>query len=808
MTDEHAPLDRRRCWRSPAERVGAGLLPHSVAAAATGPSAALRPVSMAMHIHGSFSEGTASMHAHLQQARRLGVDVIWWTDHDFRQYALGYRQAVRFDARTERENGHPLSWEQLPATGGMTGAHAVRRRRAQPGRARRFAAPAGGRRGRRRLGHVPAGGERLELHLQHQLRRHRAHPRRASGPVRAGRRRSSSRSARATARRPRADRRVSTGSSTAWAASRAAGPRRTACSAWSASPVEQPGTWQRLRMDLQADHDALWPDTVRGDASLKRLRVGVRGRQGAGPPVTSTGCASCAAAARRPTVTRLLTAVAREYRGRYSDVTTYPSAEISLVNHLNAFGGDGTLPTYPDDSLVKDGSDASQRAMVQFLHRHGAVVALNHPATGPPGSDKLARKLVTTRGNGCDLVEVGRDNIEERPAGLRRDRSQRDLPHRDRRDRRPRRSRLAGRPSSPAGSRRSGRHRSPESDLCAALVAGRAWFFDPLYWRGRLDLTLAGQAPMGGVIFTGKDRPALTVRVTGAADGQPARGRHRPVRPSGPQRPDAGHANGRGPGEAGAAADSGPRRCPAPTGVYARVVVRLGDGTIVGCVQPGVGVPAAAARHDRRPPPASGRLSRTSGRAHASQRKNRPAMRVTTAANPSSTAIGASTADGPSPRTITSSIPSFRYVSGSTLETVRSHSGRLVQREERPGQERHRQHHDVGDRHGCLDRARHRAGEQAQRQEGQRAGREQRDRHPPVAGQLQPEQRHPHCRRRSPPGRGRPRGRRRSARSPPASSTPAPAAAGAADRWCATAPARSRRRRWRRWRWPIRAGRG
>ena len=84
------------------------------------------------------------------------------------------------------------------------------------------------------------------------------------------------------------------------------------------------------------------------------------------------------------------------------------------MNHLNAFGGDGTLPTYPDDSLVKDGSNASQRAMVQFLHRHGAVVALNHPATGPPGSDQLARKLVTTRGNGCDLVEVGRDNIEER----------------------------------------------------------------------------------------------------------------------------------------------------------------------------------------------------------------------------------------------------------------------------------------------------------------------------------------------------------------------------------------------------------
>jgi hypothetical protein len=59
------------------------------------------PVTMAMHLHGSFSEGTASMDAHLQQAQRLGVDVLWWTDHDFRVAALGYRQAVRFDGPSE-----------------------------------------------------------------------------------------------------------------------------------------------------------------------------------------------------------------------------------------------------------------------------------------------------------------------------------------------------------------------------------------------------------------------------------------------------------------------------------------------------------------------------------------------------------------------------------------------------------------------------------------------------------------------------------------------------------------------------------
>jgi predicted metal-dependent phosphoesterase TrpH len=56
---------------------------------------------MAMHLHGSFSEGTASMDAHLKQAQRLGVDVLWWTDHDFRVAALGYR---RRSASTVRRN--------------------------------------------------------------------------------------------------------------------------------------------------------------------------------------------------------------------------------------------------------------------------------------------------------------------------------------------------------------------------------------------------------------------------------------------------------------------------------------------------------------------------------------------------------------------------------------------------------------------------------------------------------------------------------------------------------------------------------
>ena len=45
------------------------------------------PTRMAMHVHASFSEGSASMQAHLAEAERTGVDVIWWTEHDHRMVA-------------------------------------------------------------------------------------------------------------------------------------------------------------------------------------------------------------------------------------------------------------------------------------------------------------------------------------------------------------------------------------------------------------------------------------------------------------------------------------------------------------------------------------------------------------------------------------------------------------------------------------------------------------------------------------------------------------------------------------------------
>jgi len=65
---------------------------------------------MAMHVHAAFSEGTASMETHLDQAQKSGIDVLWWTEHDFRMVARNYPTVVHFDGLTETVSGSTVEW--------------------------------------------------------------------------------------------------------------------------------------------------------------------------------------------------------------------------------------------------------------------------------------------------------------------------------------------------------------------------------------------------------------------------------------------------------------------------------------------------------------------------------------------------------------------------------------------------------------------------------------------------------------------------------------------------------------------------
>ena len=83
------------------------------------------PVSMAMHIHSAFSEQDGSMQGHLHQAQQNAVDVIWWTDHDYRMSGLTYRKTVHFTSLTAEKpaagEGRPWQW-QLQRSGELSAA--------------------------------------------------------------------------------------------------------------------------------------------------------------------------------------------------------------------------------------------------------------------------------------------------------------------------------------------------------------------------------------------------------------------------------------------------------------------------------------------------------------------------------------------------------------------------------------------------------------------------------------------------------------------------------------------------------------
>ena len=62
-----------------------------------------------LHLHGSLSEGTASMAHHTSEAELAGYDVLWWTDHMERQFGYSYKHYLGFENSLERTTGYLTS---------------------------------------------------------------------------------------------------------------------------------------------------------------------------------------------------------------------------------------------------------------------------------------------------------------------------------------------------------------------------------------------------------------------------------------------------------------------------------------------------------------------------------------------------------------------------------------------------------------------------------------------------------------------------------------------------------------------------
>lgn len=486
-----------------AAATGAGLTVAHAAPSAADP--VLKPISMAMHIHGPFSEGGASFEAHLHQARRLGVDLVWWTDHDFRVAAHDHRQAVHFDGAEEPENG--LAWKWTQSTEGVLATAASTfvddpHSADDPGRALRLSA-----RGATAAGGIlwqmgsawnstsnacvadtvltldvfgEQAGPDATLLVQMKLSYHPAGEyvlRYRIGGV--GRK--------------------------AYTTEGLLGIVDLPAPTW---------TWTRLSLRLAEDICRLWPDMVAGDNSMRDLRVGVA----AGPGQLAGFVVDRLTFHRKRRDGQagedLRAEVLAAYADEYADVKHYRAYEISLVRHLNWYGGDQTLPAFASPP-IRDNTPEAAAEMVKFLHAHGGIVCWNHPMDVET-REGLATLMIERRTLGADLVEIGRDPQEDllwvfdvaarnalffTAVGASDDHDGEDW--------------LAGPERFLTYAWAPTRRRS---DVVPALRRGAAWFVDPAHYRGSLDLHVAGRSAMGAVCLT----KAATVAVDAVATSPPA----------------------------------------------------------------------------------------------------------------------------------------------------------------------------------------------------------------------------------------------------------------------------------------------
>ena len=403
------PLDRRSLLIAGAAGAGIGAasslgIPTGTAGAFAKPT--LDPVSMAMHIHSSFSEGVASMDAHLYQARRLGVDVIWWTEHDFRKMAHGYRTSIAFDGPTEAAQHWNFDWLKRSSGPLASGSHSFVTTPVNPGEAG----------GKMQVVATAQSGTSWATHALQARSQNSVYstsysdttveldvyPQQLGNDARIVVEIMSSYRP-ASGGRPAGQYRIQ------YRLGEGAGYRTEDSGLLGIVGLAAPptGAWRRLTLRPRDDHAVLWPDTVADDASLWRINLGLMVRDGASARVVFDRLKFLRTRKGSASSIRLQQAAIDAYRQRYPAITQFAAAEISLVMHLNAFGGTGELPAYKSPLAIKDNSLVAQRAMITQLRRQGATVCLNHPMVGAGTHLNLAQRLIRTNGMGAQVMEVG-----------------------------------------------------------------------------------------------------------------------------------------------------------------------------------------------------------------------------------------------------------------------------------------------------------------------------------------------------------------------------------------------------------------
>jgi hypothetical protein len=544
MCDDHAALSRRTFIQGAAV-VGVaatagfarGLAPRlplrspGRAVAADGTSA----YSMAMHIHSSFSEQNGSMDGHLSQAVKNAVDVLWWTDHDHRMDAIGYRKVTHFTSFAEKGaagQGGAWAWtvaESGPnttASGGGIVAVPCSPKDPVSGGALRLVAKSSGT-SAAKFGYLadchPAGWNyRDNLAGQSLLADVLLGPGWSAGYLEL----------------------LVTTSYHPASGGRAAGnytlsyrftPGGTASAKASGNsgiitvPVTSP--WQTVTLTPSSDIARLWSDLDYRDFALWQLNLSAvsTGDKVVGYFDYLRFNRTISGQAQFSQQAAMQAALASKYPG----VAQRQGLEVSLLlPHVNWFGPTVTVPGYPGITSSNYQSYLRNTVIPQ-IHASGGLASYNHPYgyDSPPAlpqaqQDTLlhqaAATLLANRVLGADLLEVGyklRQGVDVNHHIALWDVLSRNAVF------------LTGNGVSDdhAGTNWYGignnwitsvwAPSTGMADLLSALAAGRAWCGSLSKFRGSLDLLVDGSVPMGAVSVSSVTSRQLTATATGLPSG-------------------------------------------------------------------------------------------------------------------------------------------------------------------------------------------------------------------------------------------------------------------------------------------------
>lgn len=383
----------------------------------------LLPYSMAMHIHSSFSEGPGSMHAQVSEASAYGITAMWFTDHDWRMSAIGYRQAVHFDALTETETDNS-PWVWRPQQSGVLADHDGRivsspvsplDPSTTPGALYVRAASVSGEAAYQFYADHTRSRENLRANLAGQQLSIEVFPMQA-GPG------AFLELVLSLSYRPAIGGRPAGQYQLAYRFSPADAGYATQGLVGIVSVPVVLGDWNSVVLDPVADASALWPDIDARDNSSADLWLGARSVEGA----AAEGCFDYLRFTRSLTTgdapLQLQDELVAAYQAMYPQVLVNRGVEVSKYGaHLNWYGGDQHLYQYPDRGLKGAGPPNFQTVANDLAHSYGALASINHPfGTGAGKANAIDAQEGATAETASGLIASGAYHADILEVGYRR----------------------------------------------------------------------------------------------------------------------------------------------------------------------------------------------------------------------------------------------------------------------------------------------------------------------------------------------------------------------------------------------------